>query len=361
MKKPTQKVIALALSAVMALSTFIYVGAADDADAAAQASEEVVIEDAAASDTALAAYSDTSSDETEEVVSADLLNSSYEEGEVIDYGLEGITVYAATALSLGSDTTGDYLRSSLSNVAYTDTDGNTISTRLLFKVVPSVTGNITVTSGATGKTGYVLEETATEGVFVVTSTTASADTIMGFLTAGKTYYIAYSGTNPKVYSFAYAEGSEAATTTEGTTETTTEAEQVSLVDINDVERATPGTASDGGSHTLWIVGDSTGCYYNETSRIINRNGFGMALGDDAAHGYTAEYKVFDNENLTVQNLAVSGRSSLDFLTDSNYATLTSGWKEGDYLIIAFGHNDEKNTDTARFTDASLGAEGWNTT
>ncbi|MCD8158934.1 MAG: hypothetical protein LUD77_08580 [Clostridiales bacterium] len=354
MKKQPKKVLALALSAVMALSTFIYVGAADGADAAAETAEEAVVE-TAVSDTAIVTYSDT-----EEATNADLLNSSYAEGEEIDYGLTGITVYAATALTLGNDSTGDYLRSSLSNVAYADTSGNTISTRLLFKVTPTVTGDITVTSGATGKTGYVLEETDTEGVFEVTSTTDSADTIIGFLTAGKTYYIAYSGTNPKVYSFAYVEGSEAATTTEGTTETTTEAYTVDLTDINDVDRATPGTATDGSSHTLWIVGDSTGCYYNETSRIINRNGFGMALGDDAANCYTAEYKIFDNENLEVRNLAVSGRSSLDYLTDSYYTTLTSGWKEGDYLIIAFGHNDEKNTDTARFTDASLGAEGWNT-
>ncbi|MCD7777695.1 MAG: leucine-rich repeat protein [Clostridiales bacterium] len=149
------------------------------------------------------------------------------------------------------------------------------------------------------------------------------------------------------------------TTTETTTEETTETTTVDLVNINDVERADPGTASDGDAHTLWLVGDSTSCYYSETNRIVNRNGFGMALGDDEANGYTAEYKIFNNDNFKVRNLAASGRSSLDYLSDEKYDTLISNWQEGDYLIIAFGHNDEKNTDSSRFTDASMGAEGWN--
>ncbi|MCD7904163.1 MAG: hypothetical protein LUG24_00965 [Clostridiales bacterium] len=358
MKKQTQKVLALVLAFVMAMSTLIYVSASD-AGETAEVTEEAVIE-AAASDSAVVIVSDT-----EEIVSADLLAESYAAGDTVDYGISELTITAAQALS-GN---GTYLATTGVNTPFTDADGASYSGfRLALQIVPSVTGNITVTLSsalASGKKAYIVKYVSGDSSEmtgeIVSYVEEGATSILGFIEAGNTYYFALGGTNQKFTDITFVEGSEAATTTEGTTETTTEAEVVDLVDINDLDRATPGTASDGGSHTLWIVGDSTGCYYNETSRIINRVGFGMALGDDTSHSYTAEYKIFDNENLEVRNLAVSGRSSLDYLTDTYYTTLTSGWKEGDYLIIAFGHNDEKNTDSTRFTDASLGADGWNTT
>ena len=56
--------------------------------------------------------------------------------------------------------------------------------------------------------------------------------------------------------------------------------------------------------------------------------------------------------MTVVNLALSGRSSKSFLTEANYTTLKNSLKAGDFLVIGFGHNDEKSDDSARFTDAS---------
>ena len=53
------------------------------------------------------------------------------------------------------------------------------------------------------------------------------------------------------------------------------------------------------------------------------------------------------------NLALSGRSSKSFITEDNYTTLVNNITEGDYLIIGFGHNDQKSDDELRFTDASL--------
>ena len=58
---------------------------------------------------------------------------------------------------------------------------------------------------------------------------------------------------------------------------------------------------------------------------------------------------------TGYNLALSGRSSLDFLSEANYATLKNSIKAGDYLLIGFGHNDEKYTDSDRFTYPALDA------
>ncbi|MBR1736970.1 MAG: hypothetical protein IJ736_08145, partial [Firmicutes bacterium] len=91
---------------------------------------------------------------------------------------------------------------------------------------------------------------------------------------------------------------------------------------------------------LFIVGDSTACDYPPTedaTLYYKRVGFGTVMKD---------YFVDD---LTVVNLALSGRSSKDFLTYPNYQRLKNEIGKGDFLIIAFGHNDEKLED-ARYTN-----------
>ena len=87
------------------------------------------------------------------------------------------------------------------------------------------------------------------------------------------------------------------------------------------------------------MGDSTVCSFSD-SYYYPRYGYGTQL---AAHL---------DAKATVINLALSGRSSKSFITESNYTTLKNSITEGDYLIIGFGHNDEKSDDAARFTDAS---------
>ena len=91
--------------------------------------------------------------------------------------------------------------------------------------------------------------------------------------------------------------------------------------------------------TVYLVGDSTVCSFSD-SYYYPRYGYGTQL------------KNYLKEEATVQNLALSGRSSKSFLAESNYATLKNNIKEGDYLIIGFGHNDQKSDDSSRFTDAS---------
>ncbi|MDE6408441.1 MAG: hypothetical protein K2K48_04700 [Anaeroplasmataceae bacterium] len=91
--------------------------------------------------------------------------------------------------------------------------------------------------------------------------------------------------------------------------------------------------------TLFVVGDSTLASFSD-AYYYPRYGYGTQLSNyfDAA--------------ITVKNLALSGRSSKSFITETNYATLKNSLKAGDYLLIGFGHNDEKSDDAARFTDAS---------
>ncbi|MCD8089404.1 MAG: hypothetical protein LUD81_02065 [Clostridiales bacterium] len=108
--------------------------------------------------------------------------------------------------------------------------------------------------------------------------------------------------------------------------------------------------------TLYLIGDSTGSpysvsdyYKNGGNYLVMRNGFGMAFDN-----------YFNTGKINLVNYAVSGISSKSFTGNANYASLTGSWKKGDYLIIAFGHNDEKDSDEARFTNASMGADGIDT-
>ena len=91
--------------------------------------------------------------------------------------------------------------------------------------------------------------------------------------------------------------------------------------------------------TIYLVGDSTVCSFAD-NYYYPRYGYGTQLAN------------YLDPTATVVNLALSGRSSKSFIVEENYQTLVNGLKEGDYLIIGFGHNDQKSDDAARFTDAS---------
>lgn len=90
---------------------------------------------------------------------------------------------------------------------------------------------------------------------------------------------------------------------------------------------------------IFMVGDSTMASFSD-EYYYPRYGYGTQLS-----GYL-------DESATVINLALSGRSSKSFTIEDNYHRLETELKAGDYLIIGFGHNDEKSDEAARFTDAS---------
>ena len=83
--------------------------------------------------------------------------------------------------------------------------------------------------------------------------------------------------------------------------------------------------------TLYLVGDSTVAQFNDPY-YYPRYGYGTQIGK------------YLSPSVTVNNLALSGRSSKSYIDpadNANYAMLMSGLKAGDYLMIGFGHNDEK--------------------
>ncbi|MFP3471717.1 rhamnogalacturonan acetylesterase, partial [Micrococcus sp. SIMBA_144] len=60
---------------------------------------------------------------------------------------------------------------------------------------------------------------------------------------------------------------------------------------------------------------------------------------------------FLNDNAEVRNFAVSGRSSKNFRAQGYWDKVLEEIQEGDFVVIQFGHNDEKVEDTTRYTEA----------
>ena len=112
----------------------------------------------------------------------------------------------------------------------------------------------------------------------------------------------------------------------------------SIADNEKVEKveAITSVASTKGKK-IYVVGDSTFSSFSDPY-YYPRYGIGTKLQD-----------YLNPKKVEVINLAMSGRSSKSFLTEANYKTLVQNIKKGDYLVIGFGHNDEK-TEEARYTN-----------
>lgn len=87
--------------------------------------------------------------------------------------------------------------------------------------------------------------------------------------------------------------------------------------------------------TVYTIGDST--MANKSAGSTER-GWGMLFS-----------KFIDLTKANVSNHAVNGRSTLSFINEGRWNTVRSALKEGDFVLIQFGHNDEK-TDASLHTD-----------
>ncbi len=80
--------------------------------------------------------------------------------------------------------------------------------------------------------------------------------------------------------------------------------------------------------TIFVIGDSTAAQKDLSKGKLER-GWGMAL------------QAYFDDNIIVDNHAVNGRSSLSFINEGRWDKVLEKMKPGDYVIIQFGHNDEK--------------------
>lgn len=97
--------------------------------------------------------------------------------------------------------------------------------------------------------------------------------------------------------------------------------------------------------TIFMIGDST--MANKSIKGGNpERGWGHMLGG------------FFTDDIIVDNHAVNGRSSKSFIDEGRWEKVLSRIKPGDYVVIQFGHNDEKpkedrHTDPGTTFDANL--------
>jgi lysophospholipase L1-like esterase len=83
--------------------------------------------------------------------------------------------------------------------------------------------------------------------------------------------------------------------------------------------------------TLYIIGDST---------VRNSNkeqwGWGTLISD-----------FFDSTKIGISNNAMAGRSTRTFIKEGRWDKVLSSLKEGDYVMMQFGHNEGSRPDTTR--------------
>jgi lysophospholipase L1-like esterase len=85
---------------------------------------------------------------------------------------------------------------------------------------------------------------------------------------------------------------------------------------------------------IFMIGDST--MADKDPKAEPERGWGQAL------------QSFFDDTAKVSNHAVNGRSSKSFMDEGRWQTVLNNLLTGDYVIIQFGHNDEKS-DAARHT------------
>lgn len=88
--------------------------------------------------------------------------------------------------------------------------------------------------------------------------------------------------------------------------------------------------------TVYLAGDSTMATKSAAARP--EAGWGEYLQGN-----------FDEKKAKFENFAQNGRSSKSFIDEGRWQKIVDSLKEGDYVFIQFGHNDEKNEDPKRYT------------
>jgi len=87
--------------------------------------------------------------------------------------------------------------------------------------------------------------------------------------------------------------------------------------------------------TVYLIGDST--MSNKKTEAYPETGWGMP------------FKYFFDSTVVVDNRAKNGRSTRTFISENLWQPIVDNLKEGDYVFIQFGHNDESKEKTDRYT------------
>lgn len=88
---------------------------------------------------------------------------------------------------------------------------------------------------------------------------------------------------------------------------------------------------------LFLIGDST---------MANKDN----PNKNPEHGWGQVLPQFFTTGIEIQNHAMNGRSSKSFRTEGRWDKVEKQLKKGDFVIIQFGHNDQKLKDSTKFTN-----------
>lgn len=99
--------------------------------------------------------------------------------------------------------------------------------------------------------------------------------------------------------------------------------------------AWPARAAEAGAPRIHIAGDSTAAA-KDRGAPNPEYGWGEMLGR------------YFREAVTVVNHAQNGRSTRSFIAEGRWQALVDALQPGDWVLIQFGHNDEKAQDPERF-------------
>ena len=89
--------------------------------------------------------------------------------------------------------------------------------------------------------------------------------------------------------------------------------------------------------TLFLIGDSTMADKKNPT-------------DNPEYGWGQLLPELMTDDLKIDNHAKNGRSSKSFIDEGLWENVRSLLKEGDYVFIQFGHNDQKIKDSTRYTN-----------
>lgn len=89
--------------------------------------------------------------------------------------------------------------------------------------------------------------------------------------------------------------------------------------------------------TVYTIGDST--MANKPNPDENQE-----------RGWAQMLPQFFNQDVTIDNRAVNGRSTKSFIDEKRWDSVHKTLKKGDYVFIQFGHNDQKENDSKRYTN-----------
>ncbi len=74
------------------------------------------------------------------------------------------------------------------------------------------------------------------------------------------------------------------------------------------------------------------------------------LQDNPERGWGQILPQFFNDNVQIHNHARNGRSTKSFIKEGRWQNVYDSLQAGDYVMIQFGHNDQKESDSTRYAD-----------